>query len=259
MKTLLVIGDNPDERCRQYSADTKVEPYVKFRFDDASSLKQKEIKALETILNSPLVKLTEKQYEVYRNLYLDIKGMDDTEFFERISEGLEIDDKTGNAYSTENPNGRFMYQKCYDKRLRETGEESPFSNPFKLHNGEKAYSALNKEIDWSKNHMNNTGIYRAAWEICVEGREPENETEEIIKTNMSNRHEYFANFKDVDEYINHSCCFWTNSVITEDNKFYELDYKTSDKEWIKNFFERFIKPLDDNTLLTIYEVRSVNL
>ena len=258
VKRLLVIGDNPDKKCEIYSADTVVEPYVRFKYEDRHKLRENQIKALEAILNSPTIKLTEVQKEIYRNLYLDTKEMDDEEFYEVATEGLKLDDNTGDAWSSENPMAKYKYQKCYDSILKRTGEESDFSDPFKLKDGSKAYSARNNEIDWSKNHMANTEIYKAAWELCVDGREPQNETEKTIKKNMQNRKLYFANFKNVDEYVKHSCCFWTNCVITNDGKYYELDYTITDKKWISEFYDKFIKNLPEDTLLTLYEVRSLN-
>lgn len=258
VKRLLVIGDNPDKKCGIYSADTVVEPYIRFKYEDRHKLRDNQIRALEAILNSPTIKLSEVQKEIYRNLYLDTKEMDDEEFYEVATEGLKLDDETGDAWSTENPTAKYKYQKCYDAQLKRTGEESDFSDPFKLKDGTKAYSARNGEIDWPKNHMANTEIYKAAWELCVDGREPQNETEETIKKNMQNRRQYFANFRNVDEYVKHSCCFWTNCVITNDGKYYELDYTITDKKWISEYFDKFIKGLPDDTLLTLYEVRSLN-
>ena len=258
IKRLLVIGDNPDERCSLFSADTQVEPYVKYYFKDREKLRRNQLMTIEGILNSDTIKLTETQKEIYTTLYQDTSEMDAEEFFEHITEGMEVDEKTGDAYSTINPNAKFKYQACYDKRIRETGEESEFSNPFILKDGTKAYSAKKNEIDWPRNHMHNTEIYRAAWELCVDDRDPQNETEVSIKENMKNRIQYFLNFRNVDEYIRHNCCFWTNAVIDGEGKYHELDYKTSDKQWISEFYERFIEALSDDTLLTLYEVRSMN-
>ena len=43
------------------------------------------------------------------------------------------------------------------------------------------------EIDWPKNHMHNTEIYQAAWDICVNGREPVTKEEKLIKQNFFRR------------------------------------------------------------------------
>lgn len=258
IKRILVIGDEPGTLVAKYAAETKVEPYVKYRFDDRERLRENQLRTIEAILNSPTIRLTESQREVYKNLYIDTQESDPEEFYETITYGMDIDDTTGDVYSTENPEAKYKYPSCKETRLRETGEESDFSNPFKLKDGTKSYMARKGDIDWPKNHMANTEIYRAAWELCVEGREAKNETERTIKQNMENRRNYFANFRDVDEYVRHSCCFWVDSVVTQDGKYYGLDYKTSDRKWISEFYDRFIKGLPDDTLLTLYEARSLN-
>lgn len=255
---LLVIGENPDQLCALYAEETKVEPYVSFKFEDREVLRQGQLKKLERILNSEAVKSSEELFSLYSNLYQDTLDMDGEEFYESITEGMTIDDKTGDAYTDENPNAKYKFAKCYDSILKKTGEEGPFSNPFILIDGTRAYIARNSEIDWSKNHMYNTEIYKAAWEVCVDGRKPKNETEELIQKNMQNRQQYFSNFKNADEYVRHSCCFWTNCIITEDGVYHGLEEEVSDMVWVAGFYDRFIKPLPENALLTLYEYKTLN-
>jgi len=257
VKTVLVVGDNPDTKAMEFSADKKVEKYVKYKFADAGKMREKQLKSLEAILTSDTIKLSNLQKQVYENLYQSTSEEDDEQFFDNITYGMEIDEETGDAYSTVNPKAKYQYQKCYDNSLVKTGQESEFSNPFTLKNGSKRYSAKKFDIDWNKMHMSNTRVYEAAWELCVEGRDPETELEETIKKNMENRVSYFANFKNKEEYVIHSCAFWCYGIVI-DGQYHELDYRTSDKKWISEFYERFIKPLPEDILLTIYEARSLN-
>ena len=255
---LLVIGNEADEKAMKYSADKETEPYVKYRFEDRAQLRANQIRLIQSVLDNPTLGLPSRQEESFRELLSETKDMDDNEFYERITEGLKVDDETGDAYSTQNPDAKYKWQKCYDERLKKTGEESQFSDPFVLTDGTKAYAAKKGDIDWTKCHMYNTGIYRAAWEVCVEGRSPENDTEEIIMKNMSGKLDYFRNFADADEYVRHSCCFWTNGIITEDGEYHDIRTdKCSDKKWVSSFYERFIKPLSDDTEITLYEIRSL--
>ena len=256
-RTVLVIGDNHEEIIKKYSADTAVEPYVKYRRDDAAGMLEKHISIIKEILENPHMTLTERQREVYKDLYLDLKSMDDFDYYLQISDGCIYDEENGDAISTVNPNAYYRSEACYEKRFQATGEEAPFSNPFKLKNGKQSYSARLSDIDWEKNHMFNTEIYRAAWELVVEDRDPQNEREEHIKNNMSNRLAYFQNFTDVDEYIRHSCSFWTYGIAFED-RYEEVSYEIHDKTWVAEFFDKYIKTLEGNPLLTIYEVRSLN-
>ena len=221
-RTVLVIGENHEELIKKYSADSKVEMYVKCRLDDAEKLHNRFLKLIESILDSKELTISESQRENYKKLYLTIK-------------------------------------ESYEDRLRNTGEEGPFSNPFWLNDATKSYSARLKDICWERIHLydKEMEIYDRAWEIVVNGDEPKNEKEERIKVNMTGKLGYFLSFKDKDEYIKHSCSFWCYGVVDE-NGYDEITYQVSDKQWVSEFYDKYIKPLKGNPLLTIYEVRSLN-
>lgn len=251
-RTLLVIGDNHQDIAAKYSLDTKVEPYIRYRFADAEELHVKYMKVLENMIKTTQTTrptLAEK----YKDMYKEYGEMDDFEYYQQLTYGCRYDDN-GDAWSTENPNAHYQYEKCYDKRIKQDqNNEANFSNPFILKDGKKAYSALKGEIDWSKNHMYNMEIYQSAWDICVNGKEPVTDEEKLIKQNFVRRHDYFNNFKSVDEYISHNCSFWCYGVATEDNYFCG---ESSDAiNWTTNFYDKFIKDLPDNTRLSIYEIK----
>ena len=259
VKTVLVIGDNYEDIIKKYSLDTKVDTYIKYKREDSSKRQKKHLNIIKEILNSDLVKLTENQKEIYEHLYQEIKEMDEFEYYLYYTQGCHYDEETGDALSEENPNAFYRAPQCYQKRFVQSNyqDEAPFSNPFKLKDGTKSYVAKFEDIDWSLNHMYNTKVYESAWEVIVEGREPENDIERQIYDSMSNRLSYFDNFTDKEDYVTHSCSFWTFGVATE-NEYVELDYTVSDKIWKKEFFNRFIKTIKGNPTLSIYEVRSLN-
>lgn len=258
-RTVLVIGDNHEELIRKYSADTKVERHVKCRLDDAEKLHKSFLKLIETILESKDLTISESQRENYKKLYLNIKEMTDFEYYQYYTKGCYYDEETGDALTDENPNAHYRNEKCYEDRLKKTGEEGPFSNPFWLNDATKSYSARYNDICWKRIHLydKEMDLYGRAWDLVVNDEEPINEQEERIKTNMTGRLGYFLGFKDKEEYIKHSCSFWTYGVITE-NGYDEVTYQISDKEWIANFYDKYIKTIEGNPLLTIYEVRSLN-
>ena len=251
-RTLLVIGEKHLEIAQKYSLDTKVEPYIRYRFDDAEKLHIKYLKVLENMIKNTQ-NVNRKLSEKYKEMYDLYREMDDFEYYEELTAGCSYDED-GNAWSTENPWAHYQYERCYDKRIQQDQRnEANFSNPFILKNGRKAYSALMGEIDWSKNHMNNTEIYQSAWDICVNGKEPVTKEEKLIKQNFGRRQDYFKNFKDADEYIKHSCSFWTYGVATAN------EYVCGDSEkaidWTTKFFDRFTKDLPDDERLSIYEIK----
>lgn len=257
MRTLLVTGENHRELATRYSLDTIVPEYMKHRYADATKMKRKAMSILKDMIESGLVKMTENEMCSRREEYLDLKNMDDFDYYVSICKGCRFDEDTFNAYSTENPNAKYKYEKCYQERFMKTGEEAPFSNPFKLLDGSESYSARVGEIDWKQMHLKNMDSYRNVWEMCVEGKRPETDDEKRIFEMMSNRHDYFSNFSDADEYARHSCSFWCYCVIDKKGKYHEPDLTVTDKEWVAEFYNKFIKILKPNDLLTIYEVRSL--
>lgn len=266
IRTILVTGDNPDEQIKKYSATTNVEKHIKAKISDASKMHKSHLAYLKEILNSDKIKLNEDQKTAYQELYYDLSDMDDNEYFMYITDGCEYDPKTGDALTTDNPNAKFLCAKCYQHWLDTVGEEGPMSTPFKLKDGKLSYSARKVDIDWTKMHMYNTDIYKSAWEIVVENREPKNEQEKYIKDNMSNRIAYFINnFRNCDEYVTHSCSFWSYGIIYDGN-YIDVDMVSGDtdrdeefdKKWVRDFYSDFIEKIPEDTLLTLYEARSLD-
>ena len=108
MHTVLVIGDDYQDKVKKYSAETEVEPYVKYKKSQASMYRNSKLSFLKSVLESETIKLNEMQREIYKDAYLDIQEMSDDEFYENVlASDCEINKETGDAYSTENPNGKF--------------------------------------------------------------------------------------------------------------------------------------------------------
>lgn len=263
-RTVMVVGNNADDLIKKYDLDTKVEPYVKLKRSDSSNAQKKHLYLIDSILNSKDITLTDKQREVYKQIYLDIKEMDDAEYFEHITEGCTYDEETGDAMSTVNPNAYYQHAINPQKRLDATNEEHDFVNPFILKplEGEKegeviSYVAQKSEIDWGRMHMYNTKIYERAWEMCVDDDDPKDTQEEIIKKNMQNRIDYFDNFDTKEDYVMHSCSFWCYGYLDK-NGYKELDHTISDKEWVKTYYDRFVKPIKEDEIISLYVVRAID-
>ena len=258
MRTIMVTGDNHRELSHKFSMDKKVSEYVKYRYSDAHQIKQNHLKLLKGIMDSDILKLTERQRDYYKDLYLDIESTDDFDYYVQYANGCRFDEENFDAYSTENPFAHYKYEKCYQERLEKTGEEASFSNPFILLDGTKAYVAKKGDIDWDRMHLYNTQLYERVWELCVDNDKPISDNEKTIKENMKNRNDYFANFKDKEEYAMHSCSFWCYGVIDINGDYHEVDYTVSDKEWVRGFYDKYVESLPDDTTLSIYEVRSLD-
>lgn len=254
-RTLLVIGDNHEEIVKLYSLDTMVKPYLRYKFDNKTKYHIDQMQILEKQIQA-IQDTNPKLCNMYKDLYKKTSEMDDFEFYQQLTDGCIYDDK-GDAWSVENPNAYYHFEKCYDKRIKEDQRnEAPFSNPFILKDGTKAYSAKMKDIDWSKNHMVNTDMYRITWEICVDGRKPENEEEQLIYDTLHLKQVYFENFDNIDTYITHNTAFWTYGVATSEK--YECGKQDTAIEWTTQFFDKYIKNLPEETVLTIYEIKLID-
>lgn len=165
------------------------------------------------------------------------------------------------ADTPDNQNAFYKYERCQQHRLEVTGEEGDFSDPFPLKDGTKSYSARYNDIDWEKIHRNprQLELSKRAWELVVEDSEPTNEQETLLKKRMYNRLSYFTdNFTTKEVYMDYYSSLWYYGVATEE-KYEEVDtWNSSILEWCINFFDKFIKPLEEtNPLITIYETHSL--
>ena len=161
-----------------------------------------------------------------------------------------------------NENAYYKWERCQQHRLEVTGEEGDFSDPFPLKNGEKSYSARFNDIDWEKIHRNpkQMELSKRAWELVIEDSNTTNEEEVILKKRMMNRTSYFLdNFATKEVYMQYYSSLWYYGVATEE-KYEEVDtWNSSILEWCINFFDKFLKGLEEtNPLITIYETHSLD-
>lgn len=240
--TVMVVGENHKELMDRYAIDREVEQYVKYEYLKADKYLANSIKALDNILaNSDTIKL---EPNVKENLALRIKTlkkMTPFEYYRELTNGMYYDEN-GNALSSENPEGHW--------KTARIGRN--FSLPFKLQDGSESYSAVMNKIDWEA-MSEPTALYEAAWEMVVEGREPTNKEEEQVYNSMKNKLTYFSNFKSKEEYVAYSTSYW-NYAFVDKNGWVDVDsYGGNEKEWINTFFDKFVKNINPNELLTIYE------
>ena len=237
----IVAGDNPEALMIPYDSMKEVEPYVVYKFADALTIKEKYLAMYEAILNGSELNETEK--EEVREDYREMKDESPVELFYDITDGYEYDDETGDAISRKNPNGKWK-SFCLGK---------VFSVPFVTLDGKETYQAKKSEIKWDAVHLNGQEVYRRAWEMVMEGSKPENETETLIYENMKNRTAYFQKFGTKENYVVSSTAFWGYAFVSEKTGWVELEDNQDQFDWVSKFYDRFIKPLPENTKLTIFE------
>ena len=238
----IVAGDNPDELMKPYDRREEEEPYVRYRYKDAAKIKEKYVELYEGILNSDEETIDKEELEDIVN---DLKEMSIEEFYEELTEGLTIDDETGDAISTENRQGMFSYY--------ELGKW--LSVPFLLKGGREVFQAKKSDINWDKIHLGGGDIYRKTWEMVMEGVEPSTDYEKTIYDNMKDKETYFKKFETKENYVVSNTAFWGYAFLSEKTGWVDASDTNDQFVWMAEYYNMFIKNLPDDTLLTIYECK----
>lgn len=239
----IVAGDNPEELMKEYDKNTEVEPYIVYKYEDAELLKDRYITVCKALLENGNLNEDEKKDMI---ITIDeIENTDVDDFYFDYTQDYFLDPKTGDAMSNKNKNGKWS-----SYRLGQL-----FSIPFSTLDGKETYQARKKDIDWSKMHLDGKEIYERAWELVMDKRPPKNKHEEQIYENMKNRTGYFEKFGTKENYVVNSTAFWGYAFLSKETGWMELEDNMNQFEWVSNYYDEFIKPLDENTLLTIYETR----
>lgn len=235
--TLIIAGDNPEELLKEYDSKKEIERYCVYRFSDAQKLYDKKIlflrKLVETYPDNFIFKSELEYYE----------GIDHIDFFLELTEGLDIDEETGDAYSTENPNGKY-----YGAVLG-----GNFALPLIKKDGTETYQCNKGDVNWDEIHLKNGSIYEAAWDMVMGDKKPETEEEKIVYENMKNRTSYFEFYQNKENYVLSNTSFFGYAFLSQETGWVELDDAVNQIDWVRNFYDRFIVPLSDDTTISVYE------
>lgn len=239
---VLVVGDNPEALMAKYDSRNKTDRHLVYKFEEADVYRKDKLKILKGLIDFPKIdegtkRIAQTEYDIY-------KDMSDIDFYLELTEKYDLDPETGDAYTTDNTDSKFD---GYNKN-------GIFSHPFVTKNGMETYSATKGNIDWEKIHLGDTRTYNVVWETVMEGREPSDKDEEIVYNNMKNRKAYLEKFDGKMDYVYSMASFWCYAYLDE-NGWVELSGPQFD--WVKNFYERFVSPLSDDTKLTIFDCTRV--
>lgn len=253
----IVAGDKPDELMKKYDKNTTVKPYAVYKKAEAEKIKDYYEKYYEAEAKAFSDTNQEDEAEKSREFLNFLRKKSAEDFFDVITASYMddpdevspgeivkyIDEDTGDAMTNSNPDGKFSSYNI----------GKFFSVPFMKIDGEETFQALKSDIDWSVMHLNNQEVYKRAWEMVMEGSEPANDDERNIYENMKNRTGYFEKFGTKDNYVMSSTAFWGFAFLSEVSGWVELEDNADQFFWMSNFYDMFIVPLPDDTLLTIYE------
>lgn len=248
----MVVGENHKELMDKYSVDLEVEPYVRYEYLKASTYLNTSLKTLSKMLeNSDFIGIADMGGNLKNKIRERIKALQNIsafEYYKELTNGMYYD-KDGNALSTENPNGHW--------KTARIGKN--FSLPLILYNGEKVYTAKACDINW-KAMETPKEMYIAAWETVMEGREPNGDAEKVVYNSMKDKTSYFSNFKTKEDYVQYSTSYW-NYAYVDKNGWFDIENvcKGDEKEWISTFFDRFVKKINPNDTITIYECTINNI
>lgn len=238
--TAIVVGDNPDEIMKKYDLSVKVEPYVVYKLDDIKKYKENTLKAYKYLAESDIMPETIRNE--YNERVQEIENMSDIDFYADLTADFDIDENTGDALCDINPNGHYNVCKL-GKNL---------AMPLIDKNDQETFQARKQDIAWDKIHLANQDVYKAAWEMVMGDRKPSNDEEKTIYENMKNRTEYFSYYGDEATYVASSTAFWGYAFVTKD-EWVELADNVKQIQWVTEFYDRFIKNLPNDTLISVYE------
>lgn len=239
--SLLVVGENPDDLLKKYDSNIEVEPYIKYKYDSAGQLKKNAIKLIKNLIeNYEKAQLPSTVVDYLQERLKHLKSLSDFEYYATLTDGMEYDEN-GNATSTENPDGK--WETCRIGRN--------LCIPLHLKTGEDVFTAKVKDVDWE--YMNNSRreLYTLAWKLCHDEVEPKNEEEENIYNNLKTQTKYFENFSSMKEYVDYNTAYWNNAYLDKNGWSDSDEMKNFD--WITKYYKKFIKPLDPEETVTVYE------
>lgn len=239
--SVVIAGDKPKKILSRYSSSKKGKKHIVYEFDKAEEYQKKQIAVYEELLKSDKLGKAEKDYFQEEVEYW--KKMSPKDFYLERTAGYELDEN-GNAVTDKNIDGKFNTYSTTPKHCM----------PLILKNGTKSYSARKKDVDWSKTHLGNAWKYEVAWDTVIENKAPKNDAEKTIRDNMLPWKTYLqTNFGSKEDYVKGSDSFFGYAFVSEKLGWNELEDNFAQFKWVAEFYDKFIVPLSDDTLITICE------
>ena len=279
--TVLVIGDNPEEQLKPYDENIEMDRYVSHTKEQLIKRKREEIKIYSEGYYAEYLK-DKKKYVKECNNKNHIKYIEE-EFPKRLTwtdEECYLDEirycekedigKDGEIYSTYNPKSKWdWYQlggrwygllKLKKGKTGTSGELGLMDSCFN-DDDEHTDQAKKGDIDFTPTKEIIKNLKRK-WELIMEGKKPKNKEEKEILTWAYKKEYYLKEYDSKEDYIKRESEFGTFAVL-KDGVWYEKGSMgwfgcssathNDSKKWDKSFFEKWIKNLSDETLLSVYD------
>ena len=287
---VLLIGNDIEEQLSKYDENLEIPRYIKYTKEELIANERESIEEYKNdtyaeYLSDP-IKYAENTTNENHLKYLKEEfpkklTMTDEEIYELAIKWYDPEDigENGEVYSTRNPDSKWDWYEVggrYAGRIAVKDgveiEEPNFSWGWSddekdkvIAMGYKTDSAYIKDIDFSKMHRTEEDYKDAIryWELVVEGDKPKNkEEEDSVKFNWYKPEFYTERYKNKETYAkcNSSFSMW---AVVKDGVWYEkgemgwwaMSNETNDEavDWDLNFFDRFIKDLPEDTVITVVD------
>lgn len=287
---VLVIGEDIEEQLAKYDENIRLPKYVKYTKEQLIAKEKQEIEEYKNgtyaeYLADPVKYAENCNNDGHLNYLKEVfpkkLTMTDEEIYQEATKWYDEDEigPDGEVYSTYNPDSKWDW---YEVGGRYAGliavkDGVEIDNPnFSwgwsdderekvIAMGNKTDSAYIKDIDFSKMHKSEEQYNEAIryWELIVEGAKPKNKDEEDIVKWSFYKPEYYVNrYKTKEKYAECRSSF-TMWAVVKDGVWYEkgqmgwwaMSSETDDEavDWEMNFFDRFIKDLPEDTLITVVD------
>lgn len=285
---VLVIGENVEEQLARFDENLEMPRYVEYTKEQLIEKEKERIQQYKNGTYAKFLKDPEK-YKAENNNKNHIKYLEeefpkklewtDEEMYQNEIKYYEEDQITpdGGVYSTYNPESKWDWWVVggrYRDRLvlkpGVTGDKGKTMTPYvgTLYAASvdgRCDIAHKGDIDWDKMHLTEERFDKACrfWEMKVEGAEPITEEEkEEMKWDWYKPEFYSERYKDKSTFAQCEASF-TMWAVVKNGEWYEkgdmgwwgASDETHDEavDWEKNFYDRFIKDLPDDTLLTVVD------
>jgi hypothetical protein len=286
---VLVIGEDIDGQLAKFDESIEMPRFVEYTKEQLIEKERKSIEEYKNGTYKEFLEDPEKYKEGVTNenhiKYLEEEfpkklEWTDEELYEHGIRYYSDDDigPDGEVYSTYNPNSKWDWYQIggrYAGRIH-VKEDVTYTEPefswgwdaeskAQVLQERRTDQAVMKDIDWAKMH-NTQKAYDSAirfWEMKVEGAKPETEEEEKELQWDWYKEEYYTDrYKDKETYAKCMAGF-TMWAVVKDGEWYEkgsmgfwaMSDETHDEalDWELNFYDRFIKDLPEDTVLTIVD------
>jgi len=287
---VILIGNDIEEQLAKYDENLEMPRYVEYTKEELIANERQSIEEYKNdtyaeYLSDP-IKYAENSTNDNHLKYLKEEfpkklTMTDEEIYELATKWYDPEDigENGEVYSTRNPNSKWDWYEVGGRWAGtiavKDGVEIDMPNfswgwdadsrEKVIAEGTKTDSAYVRDIDFSKMHRTEEDYKEALryWELIVEGVKPKNKVEEEqIKFTWYKPEYYIERYKNKETFAKCRSSFSMWAVV-KDGEWYEkgkmgfwaMSDETHDEavDWEMNFFDRFLKDLPEDTLITVVD------